>query len=72
VDTGIRFLRIGASSEEVDMRFRNWKRWIEDVDGWMRLVNCEAIWEVGMYRKRATGAKGPAQERIRVSCVLQG
>ena len=40
------YLKIGASGEEVDMMIRDWKRWIEDVDGWMCIVNCEVVCEV--------------------------
>ena len=38
-------MKIGASGEEVDMMIRDWKRWIEDVDEWMCIVNCDVVCE---------------------------
>ncbi|KAF3034387.1 hypothetical protein E8E12_002589 [Didymella heteroderae] len=41
-----KYLKLGASEDEVDQIARDWKRWVEDVDAWWGMFNCEVICEV--------------------------
>jgi ubiquinone/menaquinone biosynthesis C-methylase UbiE len=41
-----KYLKLGASEEEVDSIVRDWKKWVEDVDSWWGMFNCEVVCEV--------------------------
>jgi SAM-dependent methyltransferase len=41
--TGKKFIERGASQEDVEIIVRDFKKWIEDVDGWSCFVHCEVI-----------------------------
>ena len=41
--TGEKFMQMGASSEQVQIIVEDFRKWMEDVDGWFCAVNCEVI-----------------------------
>jgi SAM-dependent methyltransferase len=41
--TGEKFMERGASVEHVQIIVEDFKKWMEDVDGWFCVVNCEVI-----------------------------
>ena len=40
-----KYLKLGASEEEVDTIVRDWKTWMEDGDAWWGMFNCEVVCE---------------------------
>jgi SAM-dependent methyltransferase len=41
-----KYLSLGASEEEIDAIVRDWKSWVQDVDAWWGMFNCEVVCEV--------------------------
>lgn len=41
-----KYIKLGATEEEIDTIVSDWERWVEDVDAWWGMFNCEVVCEV--------------------------
>lgn len=40
-----KYLKLGATEDEVDAIVQDWKAWVQDVDAWWGMFNCEVVCE---------------------------